>query len=259
MKRARVWMVVVFLAVVAMATVSWTSGTTVLFTDEAGRPASGAYVQYHYYGYRINPVHPVTYTARGSVIIRADAHGQVRIPGQIHLRSPLPLAMPPRLFIIDHVYLPRLHSAFDPIAEGTTSRPGVFTIDQGREHVTVFDVSQDPDRWASSLDYLFDCIRETLSRDGSRTPAASGDTRTAVHARELIDHFGMEYAAFLAQYGQTARGRPRAPQGGSERDLQSWEEQTNAQLAREPLWGPFVERIWRNNLAVLAALKASLR
>jgi hypothetical protein len=258
MKRATVWIAVVLSAVIVMATVSWTSGATVRFTDDAGRPGSGAYVQYHYYGSRINPVHPVTYTARGSVIVRADAQGRARIPGRIHLRPPLPLSMPPRLFI-DHVYLSQLHSAFGPIAEGTTSRPGVFTIDDGREHVTVFDVSQDPEGWARSLGYLFDCIRETLSRDGSMAPAASGDTRTAAYARELIGHLRIEYAAFLDRYGQTARGRPPAPQGGSERDRQLWMEQTDAQLAAEPLWGEYIERTWRHNLTELAALEASLK
>jgi hypothetical protein len=255
MKRARAWLVVVVLALVATATVSWTSGTTIRFADEAGEPVSEAYVQHHYYGSLINPVHPVTYIARGSVIVRADAHGRASIPGRMHFRSPLPLSMPPRLFI-DHVYLPRLHSAFGPIAEGTTSRPGVFAIDERREHVTVFDVSQDPDRWVNSLGYLFDCIRETLARDGS---LASGDTRTAAQARELIGHLRIEYAGFHARYSKSARVRPPAPQGGSQRDRQLWEEQTNAQLAAEPLWGPYVERTWRHKLTELATLEASLR
>ena len=258
MKRARVWFVVALLAVVGVATVSWTPGATVRFTDAAGAPASDVYVRYHYDGHLINPVHPVTYIARGSAIVRADALGRATIPGRMHLRRLLPLSMPPRLFI-DHVYLPRLHNAFGPIAEGTTSRPGVFAIDARRQHVTVFDVSGDPDRWASSLDYLFECVRETLARDGSMTPASPGDTRTAAHARELIGHLRREYAAFLARYRQTARGRPAGPLGGSEQDRQLWEQQTEAQLAREPLWGPYFDRMWRNNLTELASLEASIK
>ena len=256
MKRARVWIAVVLLAVVAMATVSWTSAATLRFTDEAGRPVPVAYVRYHYYGHRINPVHPVTYVARGSAIVRADADGRVTIPGRIHLRSLLQLSMPPRLFI-DHVYLPPFHTAFGPIAEGTRSWPGVFIIDDGRQRVTVFDVSQDPDRWATSLSYLYDCIRETLSRDGSMAPAAAGDAQTAAHARELIGHLRIEYAAFLHRYGPMARRRPPEPQRGSQRDLELWREQTDAQLAREPLWGPYLQRMWRNNLVSLAAFEAS--
>ena len=45
---------------------------------------------------------------------------------------------------------------------------------------------------------------------------------------------------------------------GSERDRQLWKEQADEQLAREPLWGPFLERTWRNNLKTLAELDASL-
>jgi hypothetical protein len=142
MKRVGTGIVVALLAVVGMATVSWTSGTAVRFTDTAGAPAE-AYVRYHYDGHLINPVHPVSYIARGSVIVRVDAEGRARIPGRIHVRSPLPLSLPPSLFI-DHVYVPRLHNAFGPIADGTTSRPGVFAIDERRQHVTVFDVSEDP-------------------------------------------------------------------------------------------------------------------
>ena len=228
------------------------------FTDAAGAPASDAYVRYHYDGDLINPVHPVTYIARGSVILRADALGRVTIPGRLHVRRLLPLSLPPRLFI-DHAYVPRLHNAFGPIAEGTMSRPGVFAIDEGRQHVTVVDVSEDPDRWASSLHYLFDCIRGTLSRDGSRTPASPGDTRTAAHARELVGHLRREYAAFLRRYGQTARGRPPGPLGGSEQDRLVWEQQIEEQLAREPLWGPYFERMWRHHLTELASLEASIK
>jgi hypothetical protein len=49
------------------------------------------------------------------------------------------------------------------------------------------------------------------------------------------------------------------PQGGSERDRQQWEEQTDAQLAREPLWGPFLERMWCFNMKELDGLEASLK
>ena len=258
MKRALAWLVVVLLALVGMATVSWTSATTVRITDAAGVPASDAYVRYHYDGDLINLVHPVTYVARGSAVLRADTDGRVKIPGRIHLRRPLPLSTPPRLFI-GHVYLPRLHNAFGPIAEGTMSRPGVFAIDEKRQHVAVFDVSADPDRWASSLAYLFDCIRATIDRDGSRTPASPGDTRTAGYARELIGHLRREYEAFLGRYGPTARRLPPTPQWGSERDRQLWKEQADAQLTREPTWGPYMERTWRGNLSVLAEFERSVR
>ena len=42
MKRASIWIAVVVLALVALGTVSWTSATTVRFTDATGAPASEA-------------------------------------------------------------------------------------------------------------------------------------------------------------------------------------------------------------------------
>lgn len=245
---------VVLLILVGIAAVSWTSGVTMTLVDESGRPASGAYVRYHYDGSLLNPVHPVTYVARGSVIVRADAGGRVRIPGRLHLRAPLPLSTPPRLFL-DHVYVPRLHNAFGPIGEGTASRPGVFTLDDRREHVTIFDVSTEPEQWEASLRSLYGCILGTLSPVGSMAPAAPGDRQTLAHARELIGHLRGEHAAFLGRYGETRRERPPAPQWLSEQELQRWREQTDAHLAREPLWGPYVERMWRGNLKALEGLE----
>jgi hypothetical protein len=256
-KRAGAWIAAVFLVLLALGTVSWTSATTVRFTDATAAPASEAYVRFHYYGYLINPVHPVTYIARGSAVVRADALGWVTIPGRLHVRRLLPLSMPPRLFI-DHAYVPRLHNAFGPIAEGTMSRPGVFAIDEKRQHVTVVDVSEDPERWASSLECLFDCVRETVARGASRTAAPPADTRNAAHARELVAHLRREYDEFLEQHGQTARRLPPAPQWGSEQDRQLWKQQAEAQLAREPLWGPYMARMWRGNLAALAEFDRSL-
>lgn len=88
---------------------------------------------------------------------------------------------------------------------------------------------------------------------------ATGDTSTAASARELIHHLRLEYAAFHIRYGQTARVRPPGPQGGSEQDRLVWEQQMEGQLAREPLWGPYLERMWRHHMTELASLEASLK
>ena len=258
LKRLRLWSAVLLVSAFALATVSWTPAATFRLIDEHGAPAADAFIRFHYDGHLINLVHPVSYIARGSVIVRSDADGLVRIPGRVHFRRPLPLSTPPSLFI-DHVYVPRLHNAFGPIAKQTMPRPGVFSISEQRDVVGVADVSGSPERWELSLRFLYDCIRETLSRDGSRTPAAPGDARTAAHALALIDHLRREYAAFLAAYGSVTRQRPAEPQWGSERDRQLWREQIDAQLAREPLWGPFMERIWEHHLRELDDLEAAIK
>ena len=257
MKRVRTWIVSAFAVLLAAASVSWTACRTIVLTDEHGAPASDAYVRYHYEGHLVNPVHPVTYVARGSVVTRADDAGRVRIPFRIHLRSPLPVSTPPWL-VIDNVFVPRSHNAFGPIAERTTPRPGVFSMDDQRRHVTVFDVNGDPEKWERSLGDLFDSIRSTIS-SSAMAPAAPDDSRTASYTGELIAHLRREYDAFLAKHGQTARARPAVPTWYTAAERQAWIERTDADLAREPLWGAYIDRMWRRNLEELDRLEESLK
>jgi hypothetical protein len=258
LKRALVWILGALALLFVLATVSCTAPVVLRFTDEDGAPASDAYVQYHYEGELINLVHPVSYVHRGSAIVRADGDGRVTIPARLHIRNPLRLSGPPHVWI-GFVVVPRLHNAFGPIAERTTSRSWVFQLDEGHRNVVVFDVSRDPERWELSLSYLFDCIRQTLSRGGSRAPAVPGDTRTIERGRELIDLLEREYAAFLAKYGNTQRARPVAGPGVTEAERQQWQAQLDAQLAREPTWGPFVERKWRYNWKEIEMIEESLK
>jgi hypothetical protein len=256
-KRVRSWIAVTVAVLFAAATTSWTLPRTLILTDQDGAPVSDAYVRYHYEGELVNPVHPVTYVARGSVITRADAEGRIRIPFRLHLRSPAPLSTPPWLYI-DTVYTPRLHNAFGPIAERSTSRPGVFTLDEEHERVTIFDVSGDPERWERSLSDLFDSIRSTVSTS-AMAPADPDDASTAASARELIAHLRREYDAFLAKHGSAPRGRAPAPAGVTAAARQARLLRTNADLAREPLWGPYIERMWKRNLQELDRLEAGLK
>jgi hypothetical protein len=242
-------------ALLALATISWTLPATLTLTDGRGAPASDAYIRYHYKGYLLNFVHPVSYVARGSVIVRADAEGRVRIPFRVHVRAPFPLSSPPAPFV-DDVYVPRLHNAFGPVTPLTTEHPDVFLIDQGPGRVTVLDVSGDPERWEQSLRNLYGCIRGTL--DG---PIATGADQeaTVARARELIAHLRHEYRALLDAHGHQRRSRPPAPAGQSAAERQAWLSQVDAQLAREPLWGPYLERAWRGELKELTRLEAQAR
>jgi hypothetical protein len=203
-------------------------------------------------------VHPVTYVARESAIIRADPDGRATIPARLHLRRPLPLSTPPSVFI-DHVYVPHLHNAFGPVTEHTMSRPRVFAIAESHSDVSIFDVSASPELWERSLGNLYDCLRDTMLRSDSARLRPPDDPPTAAYVRELIEHLRREYAAFQTLYGQAARERPPEPQWGSERDRQLWREQIDAQLAREPLWGPFVTRTWDQNLRELTDIEAALK
>jgi hypothetical protein len=259
LKRASLWIVAVLaVAGLAVGTISWTSGESILLSDERGEPVPEAFVRFHYEGSLINPVHPVTYVARGSIIIRAGPDGRAAIPFRVHVRRPLPLSTPPSAFI-DCVYVPGLHNAFGPVPDWAMSRDGVFTVDDERQRITVLDVSRDPERWDSSLRELYRCIQNTIATVGSMAPADPDDVQTNTHARELIEHLRREYAAFLAAYGHTARTRPEPPpfQSGKERRL--WQEQVDAHIAREPLWGPYFERMWRGEIKALDGMAAALK
>jgi hypothetical protein len=257
MRRLAVRLVVALLVVVLPASVSWTSGVIWHVRAADGAPAAGAFVRYHYAGHLLNPVHSVSYDSGPSVILRTDGAGQVTIPWRLHVRRPLPLSLPPRL-MMDDVYVPRLRNAFGPIAGSTPSRPGVVLVDHAAGTLTVADVSDDPARWEASLRSLHECIRETIEPTRSRGRSQS-DAATLAQARALIAHFRADFDAFIGRYADTARARPAPPTWASAAERRQWESNVDAQLAREPTWGPYVERTFRGRQLVLDRLEASLR
>ena len=135
--------------------------------------------------------------------------------------------------------------------------PGVFVVDHADATLAVSDVSGDPVRWEASLRSLFECLRETVEPPRSRG-RDSADAETLAQARALAAHFRTDYAAFLGRYADTPRQRPAAPAWASEAERRQWEANVDAQLAREPTWGPYVERTFRGSLLVLDRLERSL-
>lgn len=256
MKRAFVSVLLLLaLALLAAASVSWSPAVTLQITDAAGEPAPGAYVRYHYDTSILNFVDSLDRVARGSAFVRADADGTAAIPWRLHLRAPWPPTTPPEVFV-DHVYVPRLHNASGPIPlrYGPHQAPLFQVDDAGR--VRLLDASQDPELWERSLDELYDCIREAA--EGRERMADPGDGSGA-QVSELIRHFREEYAALLARYGDARRQRPAVPAGMSPEDAAEWTRRTDALLAREPLWGPRLERFWIPRLKRLEQLEGSLR
>ena len=256
MKRVLGWLLVLFLLALAAASISWTLPATITLTDAHGAPASGAYVRYHYESNVLNFVDSISYVVRGSVITRADAEGRIRIPFRIHVRPPLQFTTPPSL-AVDDIVVPRLHNTFGPISKWTTTRPDVFEVRGQQDRFTIYDVSGDPELWDRSLQNLDDCIRDTLS--GSIAPAAADDTRTMAHVRELIGHLRRDYRALQDAHGRTPRTPPRAPEFQAEGERQQWRERVEADIARQPLWGPYLERMWRNRLKELDRIEGSLK
>ena len=256
-RRHRPWprvIVALLAAIVAAATISWTSASAVVITRADGAPAAGAYFRYHYSGSFINFVHPISYVAKGSVIARADANGRAAIPFRLHVRRPFPISTPPSVFV-DCVYVPSLHNAFGPVGRSTSSVPGVFTIEEQRRQIVVFDLADNPEHWERSLRHIFHCIQSTVWQIGAIAPADPQDTRTAAHTREVIGHLRRDYAEFIARYADVPRPAPSARDSLTE----SERDHAAANLAREPLWGQFVERDWRRKLKQLDTLEATLK
>ena len=154
--------------------------------------------------------------------------------------------MPPRL-VVGYVYVPRLHHAFGPLTERTESNPGVFTVSHTQNAITVSDISGDPVRWESSLRTLLRFARETL--ESPRADLAIG--------RELAAHLRREYRALHDRYGGVRRERPAMPPWMSAFDREKWLADVDAHLVREPLWGAYLDRVWRRDLDALEHLAQS--
>ena len=77
-------------------------------------------------------------------------------------------------------------------------------------------------------------------------------------ARALAAHFRTDYAAFLGRYADTPRQRAAPPAWASEAERRQWEANVDAQLAREPTWGPYLERTFRGRQMALDRLERSL-
>jgi hypothetical protein len=236
------------------ASVSFSPSRTLVIVDEQGNPAS-AYVRFHYEGHLLNFVHSVSYVGRGSEIVMTDAEGRIVIPWRFHARPPFPISTPPKLFI-DDVYVPRLHNAFGPVTRLTNGRPGVFTVDEAGERVTVSNLEKAPEAWEMSMNQLLRALRETAT---SRAAVEPGDSRSRQHARELVGHLRAEHAAFLAQHAAVERPRPAAPPGASGPQQDAWQEALDAQWARARTWGAYLQPMWSRTPAELATLEDRLR
>lgn len=232
------------LVLAAVSTVSIASGWEGELVDLQGAPLEGAYVAYYWKGYRFNFVDSITYQRPGAVL-RTDARGRLRIRGFVHLHPPLDSRLSPWIAL---VYAPRLHHAFGPLAQGTDSVPGRVEIDRDgtRVRAALADLTEQPDRWSRSLDSLYSLIVYDLDPENDKYRVY------ASMRRELASRLVADYSAFLQRHASTPRSvdpdsavylATLSPAEREER-LKNWQEE----LEREPLWGPWMERLWSDKL-----------
>ena len=252
---------IVVAALIVIASVSFTTPRSLLILDDAERPVEGGYIAYHHEGERLNPVHPVTYQASRHTVLRSDSAGRVRIPAALHVHLPFPLQTHPHV-VIDLVYSPRLHNASASVRSGSPSVQGVFVIDWTKGRFTMTDLASRPERWEATLSNLTWVIHYFYKgRDGEGPELRRLDPTTAARVAELIADFRREYADFLNRYRDVDRPKPELPlflTYGPEEERQRWRKMTDEQLAKEPTWGPLVQRMYGRELQALAAFEGEL-
>jgi hypothetical protein len=259
MSRRRLAAVVIALLLVA-GSVSYSCGRTYTFVDEANAPVDPIYVAYYHSGSRPNPVHPVSYRATTLRVIRSEVAGQLVIPGKLHVHLPFPIETHPSVEV-ELVYAPRLHSAWRRLHVDAPPMPMLFGLDQDRRKATVVDASTKPDAWHGTLGMLSSAINRLVAPTVDRQ-LVSTDSTTVALTRELIGHFRAELAGFVTAFGTTPRQKPEMPpyaRWSGPEEQKRWAESVDADLAREPVWGDLIRRLYADELQYFETWKAAPR
>jgi hypothetical protein len=251
----------VLIVLIGATSISFNACATFHVTDTAGAPLDPSYIAYSRIGHRLNPVHPVTYEARGLALARGDRAGNIAIPAAFHVHLPFPLETHPSLWV-EMVYVPRMHNAWGQFNEGSPSRRGIFVMDATRQSATVSDLTGEPQLWEGSLRNLSSIINRMAGRMPGREPLRQTDPASAAFTVELIAHFRQEYESFLARYRDVPRPRPEMPDHvrmSSQEEQERWSKHIDADLAREPLWGTIITRLFSDELELFKGYEAELR
>lgn len=254
------WVALLFAGLLAAASVSFNRPRTFTLLDPQGGPVDEVYVAYSYVGRRLNFVHPVTYQAKSLALVRESGAGLVTLPAAFHIHLPFPAQTYPSLSV-EMVYVPSLHNAWGRFGDGSPSRPALFELDEDGMRAIVFDLRDRPEPWEGTLRTLSSLIGRLVHRPDREGPLRETDPDTAARTRELIVHFRGEYEAFLARYAGDERPRPEMPdhvRWSSAEDQRRWIDAIDANLAREPRWGMFIERLFARELEALEKLDGTL-
>ena len=254
-------MVLVVVVLLAIASLSFNAPRTFELVDTTGAPLDPIYMAYSYIGSRPNFVHSVTYQAKPLALARSDGAGRVTIPMAFHVHLPFPIQTNPRLFI-ELVYVPLSHNALSHLNEGAPSRNDVFQIEVAGRRAKISDLAENPPLWEETLQKLSSLIHRLVSQRPGEPPLHEADPETAALTRELIGHFREEYEAFLARYRDVERPFPEMPayaRGSTAEERRQWKASIEASLAREPLWGQLIPRLFEDDLRFFSKWETASR
>ncbi|MDH3230534.1 MAG: hypothetical protein OEN55_12145 [Alphaproteobacteria bacterium] len=247
MKRIRRLAVKILLGLAAIgvvASVGVVMPRTVRVVGPDGAPVE-AWAAHYYHGYRFNFVHPIEYFRPGA-IVKTDADGNFRLPARIYLRVPLDGWLGHQ---IDLLYAPALHSAtLYPLAARPI--PRIFERSGDGGTLRLVDQTGDPEIWARNLDSLYSFVRYDLMSERARKVSVTPEAVDAL-ARQVI----AEYRAFAETHAAMPRTVPTMGMDYLEYQPAAEREAILARirddLAREPLWGPYIERSRGRRIAEL--------
>jgi len=234
-------------AIALAASVAFTPARSFELRTAGGRPISEASVGYYYASSIFNFVDSLSRYHPGG-LVAPDADGVVRIPARIAWKRPLDSQPKVR---VKFIYVPELHNAVQ-MGPDAGSLPGVVDIDAEHRRMVFYDVSGDPELWHRSLGNLHATVRFDLWPDASGRPS-----RYVVASRAqlapLVSAVEHEYAALRERYRDAPRTLP------PEAEIAWWPREEReqrlaeirARLEREPLWGPYLERLWARDVASL--------
>jgi hypothetical protein len=193
-----------------------------------------AWVAHDYRGYRLNFVHPLSWTRMGG-IVRSNGQGAVELPKLVYLKLPLDGWL---RHDVQMIYAPALHATLN---EHLPDDGAVLTIP---------DNTADPAAWDRALGEIHSLVAYDLVFGGHERFAVEHET-VGTLARQVA----ADYRAFLALHGGRQRElpteMPRHLQYASDHDRTEWWEHMRRDIARNPTWGAYLERRYAKTVAKL--------
>jgi len=193
-----------------------------------------AWVAYVYRGYRLNFIHPVSWTSIGG-IVKSDDHGVVRLPKLVYLKMPLDGWL---RHDVQTIYAWANHATLKE-----------HLPDDGAV-LTTADNTADPVAWDRALGEIHSLVAYDLVYGGHERYAVEPET-VGTLVRRLVD----DYRAFLALHGGRQRALPNEIPGhlqyASDHDRAEWWERMRREIDRYPTWGAYLKHRYAKTIPKL--------